>query len=153
MVNKKVIIKSSIVGFSVALFDLYIHNTHANIEVLGYYIYKFILAFAVAYYVFEYKNKVYGINVNPFNFKIRSIPYFLNWSIIFAVLHGLYYRIFELFTKAPFFSRVGDVRLFSFSNNPIIESIVDWAIIHSSIFFLAVVGVETLLLIKCLKND
>lgn len=143
MVNK-VIIKSVIVATLVPLLDFYIHNAHANIEVLGYYVYKFVLAFVVAYYVFEYKNKVYGLNINPFNFKIKTIPYYLSYSIIFSVLHGLYYRVFELYQGQPLFSRVGDVRLFSFSDNPLIEGAVDWLITHTAIFILPVLLVEFL---------
>jgi len=142
-VGRAIITKSIIVATIVVFLDFLIHENYANPENYFYFLFKLILAFVVAYYMFENK-KLYGINLNPFKFKLGSIPYYLNWSIIFAVLHGLYYRLLDWFQGNGFwsFARVGDVRLFHFSDNIFLEGMADWLIIHAGIFLLAIIIVE-----------
>ena len=92
MTDKKIWQKSVIVGLAVLAIDFYAHKTIANPETQWYFLFKFILGAILAYYLFE-NRKLYGINLNPFNLKFNTISYYLSWSVVFAAIHGLYYRI------------------------------------------------------------
>jgi len=138
---RAIITKSIIVATLIVFMDALIHFNYANKETMLYFVFKLGIGFAVAYFAFENK-KLYGLNLNPFKFKFGSIPYYINWSIIFAVVHGLYYRILEVIQGNPFLSRVGDVTLFTFSDNPLIEGSLDWLIVHGLIFLVAMIIVQ-----------
>ena len=135
---RAIITKSIIVATLVVFMDILIHENYANKETIFYFFFKLAIAYVIAYYMFENK-KLYGLNLNPFKFKFGSIQYYINWSIIFSIFHGLYYRIVEVIQGNPFLSRVGDVTLFHFSDIPIIENGLDWLIVHSSIFLIAII--------------
>jgi len=140
----KIIIKSIIVALVAASTDFYIHQNFGNVEVLSYYLFKIVLYFVVAYYVLE-PNKIRSF-LNIFKLKDKSILFYIYFSLLAAFYHGWYYRILDFFAGEGFFSfaRVGDVTLFSFSDNIFIEGILDWAIIHSGGFFIGLILVEQL---------
>ena len=132
MTSKKIIIKSLIVAIIAALTDFYVHTYRANPEVFGYYFFKIVLYYVVAYYVFEPSKLRSTLNV--FKLKDKSIPFFVWFSILASVYHGLYYRIFDWYTGKGFlsFARVGDVDFLHFSENIFIEGILDWLSVHAS---------------------
>ena len=144
MVDKKVIIKSVIVAVIATLTDFYVHQNYANKEVLTYYIFKITFYFLMAWLVFGRKEIIEYINI--FKLKDRSIPFFLWFSIFISFYHGLYYRVLDWFAGQGFlsFARVGDVRLFHFSDNIFIEGVLDWAIVHSMGIFLGFLIAELL---------
>ena len=136
MAETKVLIKSAIVGASVLLIDKFIHNNYANPETSYYFIFKFFLGFILAYYLFENKDRIYGVNLNPLDFKKGSGSYYICWSVGFAALHGLYYRILEFFQGNDFFSRVGDINIFGFTfEGNIFMLALGWLLVHGLAFY------------------
>ena len=120
---RKNIKKSIVVGLVMLFFDFIAHSTIGNPETIGYFIAKPIIAGYVVYIYYNRKWKRYIITSN-----------------IFALIHGLYYRIIELIYSKPLFSRVGDVHIgtITFKANIIWQGIFAWWIIHGGAFLLGI---------------
>jgi len=136
--------KSIIVGLVVLLLDYYAHTHYANYETYYYYVAKIVIGAFLAYYMYEGKDKIYNINFNPLKFKNNTTNYYLSWSVGFAAIHGLYYRILEVIQGNPFFSRVGEIHFGStaFEGN-IIMLALGWTIIHGGAFFLGILAANS----------
>lgn len=141
MAHKKNIISASIiVGLVVLFLDFIVHSTIGNPETNLYFLSKPFIAGYVAYLFFS--NTKLTKRVDKF-FKIKkdSFKRIFLWSTLFAFIHGLYYRIFELFTGVPFFSRVGDVVIgsFIFSGSSILMGTLAWWGIHGISFHIGII--------------
>lgn len=108
-------------------FDFVAHNTIGNPETLGYYLAKPLIAGYIAYIYYKNKSTLY-----------------VYAATIFAFLHGTYYRVIELFTGNPLFSRVGDVHIgtITFRADTIWQGITAWAFIHGGAFLISIFVVE-----------
>lgn len=119
--------KSLIVGFVMLFLDFIAHNSIGNPETWGYFLAKPIIASYIAYFYYKNKSKLYF------------------WaSTIFAFLHGAYYRVIELFTGNPLFSRVGDVTIgtITFKASTIWQGILIWWVIHGCSFFVGLLAAD-----------
>jgi len=133
MVSQKILIKSAVAGAILTFLDYLFHITYANPETLYYFIYKFLLAGAVAYLF-------YTGGMNFLKLSKKSINYLLYYAVTFAVIHGFYYRVLELLQGNPFWSRVGDIQVFGLDlmASSFTQSMFGWLIAHGGSFIIAV---------------
>ena len=125
-----IIKKSIVVGLVVVILDFIIHSRYTTpMETNAYFVFKFILAAYIAYFMFENK-------FNFFKLPFRRTSFYLYFSGFFSLAHGIYYRILEVIQGQAFFSRVRDVTIGNavFHQSSFTESIFIWGLIHSSIF-------------------
>lgn len=126
----KTIINSVIVGLAVLMLDYIVHTFYANPETLYYFLAKPILSGYIAYYMWENK-------FNLFRLKQNTFPFFLYYSTLFALIHGIYYRSIEIFTNKALFSRVGEITFpFISFEGSLIVLIVGWWVIHGGAYFM-----------------
>jgi len=133
LVSRTVLNKSVIVGLVVLALDFLAHKTIANPETLYYFLAKPLISGYIAYYMFEGK-------FNFFKLKTNTILFYAYFSGLFALIHGLYYRAFELFQGIPLFTRVGDITFagITLMASSLPESIFGWAILHGGSFFIGI---------------
>lgn len=122
--------KAFIAGIVMAFLDFIAHSTIGNPETAYYFMAKPIIAGYVAYIYYKFKFK---------------IPI---WAgIIFAAIHGAYYRLLELIYGKPLFSRVGDVVVGSiiFKADTIWQGIIAWLVIHAGSFIAGIFVADRLI--------
>ena len=126
--------KSIVIGLTVLVLDFLAHTYIANKEVFGYFLAKPFISAYVAYYMYEYK-------YNIFKFMRNTIPFYLYYSVLFAGIHGAYYRFLDFATGKPFFDRVGDIHIgnFVFEKTNILMSSLGWLGIHGFSFFIGII--------------
>lgn len=109
--------------------DSLLHGTIGNSETLIYYLAKPFLAGGFAFLTYKgFLNFLY--------LKKNSHLYYLLSATIFALAHGIYYRLFEYFTGALLFSRVGDVMIGSLVLSGFYMTTLAWWIIHGGSFYI-----------------
>lgn len=140
------IVKALLVATLFTLFDGIIHLTIWNLETGGYFIGKLIISFYFAFIMFNYI-------FNIFKLKHHSFLYYFYYSLSFAVIHGLYYRVLELLRGQVLFSRVGDLNFgfiildASTKGTGILIGILNSFIIHFGGFLII-----SILISRALKN-
>lgn len=126
---------SIVVGLVLLFFDFLAHTFLTGTqETFYYYLAKPIVAGYIAFFMFL------GI-WNFFNLKKNTNLYYFYYAILFALTHGIYYRIIDLVQGNPFFDRVNDIVLGNtvlFSSSSILMGTIGWAIIHGGSFLIAV---------------
>lgn len=120
--------KSLVVGIIVLILDIFQHfffTSHP--ESFYYYFWKPIISGYVAFFMYKYQKKLTNLSIAAY-------------SIIFAGLHGIYYRILDFAYGLPFWARVQDVKIGSliFRKENFIESLIAWGLIHGLPFFIGV---------------
>ncbi len=131
--NEKIVMKAAIAGGILTLLDYLFHILYANPETLGYFVYKFILAAGFAYLFFTGK-------ANFLKVREKSIEALAYYGAFFAVAHGFYYRLLDIYQGNPFFARVGDIHLFGLdvSASNFIQISLAWLVVHGGFFIIAV---------------
>ena len=131
--KSKLILKSLIVGITVLIIDYLSHTFIANKETFFYFLLKPIISGYVAYLMFKYSSKV----------KYKLLSYFF-YSVVFASIHGLYYRLIELVQGQQLLSRIGDITVFNFifpaDNIPLM--LLGWYLIHGGSYLAGVLIVR-----------
>lgn len=135
------IIGSVIVGVVVLILDYLAHSTIGNAETFYYYLAKPFIAGYIAFFAFK------GI----FSFKLKkgSLLFYSYYATLFALVHGIYYRIIDFVQGKPFFDRVGDIVIGSFtlSGSNIFIGTLSWLVIHGGVFLIGI-GIAKLIVRK-----
>jgi len=128
-----ILLASIILGIIMLIVDFIAHNTIGNSETFYYYLAKPIIASYVAFLIFTFRRKFK---------KINGVLYYVFWATMFALVHGIYYRVLELIQGKELFYRVGIVELFGFTFNTLPEMIFAWWIIHAGAFLIGLIIVK-----------
>lgn len=132
---KNILKKSVIVGLVLLFFDYLGHTFLTGTqETLFYYLAKPLIAGYIAYFMFL------GM-YNIFSLKKNTPRYYIYYAALFALIHGLYYRVLDFMQGNPFFFRVRDIVLNDnviFMGSNILSGMLGWGILHGGSFLIGI---------------
>jgi len=115
---------SYVVAAAAITLDFLFHRFYTTpMETTFYFAFKFLLAFYVAKFLFR---------------RIGTLKRYFWFSVLFAALFSVYYRVVEVVTSKAYLSRVPDIHIDGLdviASNDLLLAGAVWGVIHGGVFF------------------